>query len=1034
MKPFWKATLCVALLLFAGAAFGQTTGSISGIVTAANESTALPGAVVTAVHEPTGTRYTAVTRNDGRFAILNVRVGGPYNIEVEMAGFKPADAADQFVRLGEDLFLKFSLQLEEFTETVNVVDQSDALINPSRTGAASNVSEYAIENLPTVGRGLEDFARLNPFFSVNPDNDADSRLTVAGRNNRYNNISIDGSVNNDLFGLAGSGVPGGQTLTQPISLDAIQELQLLVAPFDVRQGGFTGGGINAITRSGTNDWAASAYYFTRDDSYVGDGPDFFSELGTFSDDQYGFRLGGPIKKDKFFFFVNGEISEQDQPSGFSIGGASGQDFAAADPRLVADANRFRDILINQYGFDPGGLEQETLIQDSDKYFARFDFNLNESNQLTVRHNYVDASKTFLRPDNFDYEFPSHTHIINSETNSTVAQLNTVIGANMFNELRITNQTIKDRRTPVGQPFPYIIVRVSAGRDFEAGSERFSTANALDQDIVEITNDFTWVKNRHTLTFGTHNELFSFRNLFIRENFGSYIFSSLDALEAGVARQFDHSFSQTGDPQEAAKFDVTSLAFYVNDQWTVRDNLTLTLGLRVDIPLFPDDPSRNPVSEQFFGLRTDTTPDGNTIISPRVGFNWDINGNGKQQLRGGIGIFAGRSPYVWLSNQYSNTGIEFGRLRATGSIPFNPNPFGQPTSFGGLFTNEIDLIDPDFELPHVLRYNIAYDRELPWWGLTGSVEFIYSENVEEILYQNLNIVPTGQVQPFDGRPIFTTLDPQFTDVIFLTNTSQGDQTSLAVKIEKPFRNGWSGFVSYTYNDSEVVSDGTSSQAVSNWRFNEVQGDPNNPTLGVSDFAVEDRFNLSFSYQFNRRTRWPTTVSAFFNAQSGRNYATTYAFDFTSSINGDGNDNDLIYVPSGPDDVIITNGTWEDLNAYISIDNGLDNARGSIVERNASRAPWVHQWDVKFAQDIPIKNQKIQITLDILNFWNLFDDESGLVRYVPFSEVSPVTFRGVDAATGKPIYELGSVVFNPDQRFVFDDLRSRWQAKLGVRWTF
>ena len=368
---------CLALALvlglgWTGAAFAQgtTTGTLSGLITDEEGTTALPGVEVTAIHQPTGTVYTATTRGDGRFTILNVRVGGPYTVSVALQGFKSQEQADVNVNLGEDQSLTFKLPIATIEESVTVVGESNPLINPSKTGAASNVPVEAITTLPTVSRGIEDFARTNPFFSTNSDNDGPTALTVAGRNNRYNNVQIDGAVNNDLFGLAAQGTPGGQAETQPISLDAIQELQLLVSPYDVRQGGFSGGGINAITKSGTNAFTGSVYAYQRDQDLVGDGPND-RDFGTFEENQYGASIGGPIMRDKMFFFVNGEMSRTDRPSGFSIDGSSGQSFGNQ-----AEAVRFQNTLINRYSHDPGGFDEVTRKVDSDKIFGRLDFNLN----------------------------------------------------------------------------------------------------------------------------------------------------------------------------------------------------------------------------------------------------------------------------------------------------------------------------------------------------------------------------------------------------------------------------------------------------------------------------------------------------------------------------------------------------------------------------------------------------------------------------------------------------------------------------------
>ncbi|MEM8963919.1 MAG: carboxypeptidase regulatory-like domain-containing protein [Acidobacteriota bacterium] len=1001
---------------------GATTGAIGGIVTDGEGDTALPGAIINAVHEPTGTRYNTVSRADGRFSILNVRVGGPYTISAAMDGFSTSEVTDAFVVLGETLNIEFALQLETVSETI-VVTASNPLIDPTSTGPTSNVSQRQIETLPNIQRDLTSIARTNPFFSANADNDGQAALTVAGKNPRYNSIQIDGAVNNDLFGLADTATPGGQAETQPISLDAVQELQLLIAPYDVRQGSFSSGGINAITRSGTNDWKGTAYYFTRDQDLVGDREDGDGETleftSIFDEEQYGVSVGGPIVEDKAFFFFNYDKSDRARPSGFSIGGSGESlDFA------LEDATRFRDIMINTYGFDPGGLGEFNRATENDKYFLRLDFNINDSNTLLLRHNYIDATNQIIRPNQFSYEFPSHAYDFASETNSTVAQLNTIFGSNAFNEARLTLQTVRDNRGgPVN--FPYIRVELDS-IDFEAGTERFSTANALDQDLLEFSNDFTFIRGNHTITVGTQNEFFEFDNLFIRENNGAYRFSSLEALEAGEAFRYDYSFSATDDPQQSAAFQVQKLSFYAGDQWNVTPTFNLTYGLRLDFPLYPDTPTFNPDALQF-GVRTDELPENETW-SPRIGFNWDVNGDGTAQLRGGLGYFAGRMPYVWFSNQFSNTGIEFTRILTFGDIPFEPDPNNQPEEIPGAitFTNEIDAIDPDFQFPQTFRASLGYDQELGFLGLIGSVELLYTENTEDILYQNLNVVPSGETM-FDGRPVFTRQNSEFSDVIFLTNSSEGEQFYGTFKLERPFLDGWSGFVAYTYGEATSINDGTSSQAISNWRFLP-SVNINDPEVSNSLYLVQNRLSASLSWTGEIIPSAPTTVTLFYNHQSGRPYSTT----FSNDINGDNQSSDLLYVPRDASEVIVVGGTFDELNSYIEADEGLRNARGSIVDRNESFAPYTTTLDLSIAQDIPLGRLNAQLTFDIENLLNLFDEGSGVVRYVPFGEVSPVQYNGIDADSGLPIYQIR--FSDPDNRFATDDLRSRWRARIGVRITY
>jgi hypothetical protein len=1030
--------LVLALVATATLAQSVTRGAVSGVVQDAESGRSLPGATVTVVHQPTNTRYTTVTRQDGAFSIPNVAVGGPYTVTVEMEGYQEEQAENVYVQLGQAADLQFRARPATFTEEVTVVGETDAIINPSRTGAASNVGVERIEELPTIGRGLEDFARLNPMITRSAENESPNAISIAGRSGRYNNIQIDGSVNNDLFGLADQGTPGGQADTTPISLDAIQEIQLVIADFDVRQGGFSGGAVNAITRSGSNDFNGSVFYFTRDDGLVGD-VDALGEFGTFDEEQYGFRLGGPISRDKIFFFVNGEISERTTPTGWSIDGSSGQAFA--NGALIDEAELFRNALIDRYGFDPGFLGEDTRATPSDKLFARFDFNLNPSHQLTLRHNYVDAENDVNFPGSFSFEFPSEAYTITNETNSTVGQLNSVISPNMFNEARLALQTIKDRRGPRnGIAFPWIeIEQVDPGGatgEFEAGTEPFSTRNSLDQDIFEITNDFTWIKGEHTLTFGTHNELFSFDNLFIQNAFGAYEFSTLDDfLQNRPARRFQNTVVPEGQP-DSQFFDVDQIGIYVNDVWRASGKLTLTFGLRVDVPFFPDAPSFNEDVVDFFGFRTDEIPDGEQLWQPRFGFNWDLEGNGRQQLRGGTGIFAGRAPYVWISNNYARTGIEQQFITAFGSVPFNPDPFNQPANIGGASIGEFNLIDPDFEFPQLVRYNLGYDRQLPWWGLIGTVELVHSDSLEEIDYKDVNLVQTGTL-PFDGRPVFSREVPGASGAYLITNTKKGEATNFSVKVERPVRNGLWGFVSYAYGDATVVNDGTSSRAVSNFQFNEAIN-PNDAPASPSDFEVEHRFNAAGSYQFNRDTQYSTTVSAFYNHQSGRPYTTIYGFQ-SGTPGGINQDfyfsNDLVYVPAGPDDVEVRNGTFADLDAYIENDDCLRQHRGSIAPRNCARSPWNHTLDLRIAQQLPIKVVNLQLTVDVENVMNMLDEDSGLVRFVEFGTTTPWGYAGINDQ-GQPIYTLNSIVTDPENnsRFLTHNIASRWRAKLGLRLTF
>jgi hypothetical protein len=1056
-----RGLLVVALSLLAVLPASQavaqtvTTGAISGLVTDESGGV-LPGATVEAVHEPTGTRYSAVTGTDGRFSILNVRAGGPYVVTVKLSGFKDQRYSGLNVALGSELAVPARLSLQTMTETVEVVGASQAIINPSATGPVANIPLEAVQNMPSVSRAITDIARLSPQFTPvgNGDGSGPDVLSVGGRSARYNNIQIDGANNNDLFALAGnSGNPGGGTATQAVSFDAIQEVQLVVAPYDVRQGGFSGGGINAITRSGTNAYHGTVMYEFRSQGLVGDSADRFSDttgalaspsrpLGTFSEKQFTASLGGPIVKNKAFFFANVDLTRNKTPAGWSADGSSGQKFIVPQ----ADLDRALSILQTRYGYDPslsgnalGEFTKETL---SNKYFVRLDFNLSDRHRLIVRNNLTKPTTDVGFPSNSLFLTPDTFYQIHNRTNSTVAQLNSTFGT-AVNELRVNYQKIRDIRDGA-TAFPSVRVDLTGGGcgsstcSIRFGTEQFSTANELYQDIVELTDDFTMTRGRHLITVGTHNEFFKFKNLFIRDNFGTYRFTSLDNFAAGLAQQYDYSFSATSDPRQAAKFSVRQWGFYAGDLWRVAPRITLNYGLRVDIPTFPDTPNANPAALSNFGFRTDIAP-SSKLWSPRAGFNWDISGNSKQQLRGGAGIFAGRPPYVWISNQYGNTGVDFTRIGAAlnnnNRIPFVADPKNQPRTVtgasAGSFTNEIDLVDPDFKYPELLRASLGYDRDLGLLGIIATVEGLYGKTLQDIDYKNLNFVPTGNVRASDGRPIMARKVATLSDVIFLTNTTKGNSWTINGKLERPFRNGLAFMASYLYGRAKSVNDGGSDQAASNFANNYIPGNPNEAPLTESRFSPGHRISLAVNYEWKLPRKLTFLTAAYYNGQSGR----PYTFLFLQDVNADTKAaNDLVFIPSSADQILVTGGTFASLDAYIDSTPGLGKFRGQVVPRNALRGPWTNQLDVSTSLGIPIAGtRKVELRADVLNFLNLLNQDWGLIDFPVFNDLAPIGVT-IDSASGKYVYNLATINSPTYLKFNRDDLRSRWQAAFTARVRF
>ncbi len=1044
---------CLAILALAPAIQAQvTTGSLTGVAKAADGS-ALPGVTIEAVHIPTGTRYSDVTGGDGRFTIPNVRVGGPYTVTGTLEGFKNGEVRNVDVSLGIPTEVGVTMALATVSEAITVTATADEIINPNKTGSSSAVSEEAIETLPTVNRSLQDFARTNPYFVVDAQDFSATRINVAGRNNRYNSIQIDGAVNNDLFGLADTGTPGGQTDSQPISLDAIQQLQLVVSPYDVRQGGFTGGGINAVTRSGTNKFSGSIFGGRRSPDLVGDGP-LDRPIADFSQDQYGGRIGGPIFRDKLFFFVSGETNRKKAPTGFSADGSSG---VSTNPTLSAQAATLKSYLISKYNYDPGTLGDFSAGTDSDLLFGRLDWNVNNNNQLTLRHNYVKAGRdVFAGRSTSRWTFDTATYTQADETNSTVAQLNTIFTSNTYNEARVSLQTIKDART-FPTTFPSVEIGGTARNGaLTVGTERFSAANSLDQDVLEITDDFTMVAGNHTITLGTHNEFFKFKNLFLSEAFGYYFFPTFEQFQTGnlscvgtVCPEYRISYATGSDPRKPTSFEAGQYGLYLNDSWRASNQLSFTFGLRVDKPVFPDTPSLNPTIQTLIRRDTSNTASERPVFSPRIGFNWQPQFGGNQQVRGGIGVFAGRTPYVWISNAYANTGIEslslgcvMSTTPASSCTPpaFNPDVNAQVKNLGSGAALSVDLIDPDFNFPRVLRATLGYDRNL-FWGIRGSAEVLMSKTMEDVFYYNVNREATGSFSALDGRPTYRRVNNSVLDAILLSNTGQGEETTYTLQLNRPFANGLVLGANYAHQDAKSSFDATSSRAISNWQFRHTKGDIFAHDLARTGFEIEHRMNLSASYNFATGPL-SHTVGLFYNMQSGRPFSVMMAGD----PNTDGYaTNDLLYIPTA-DQVIYeyANGSRgaspqgvtpaQAFANYLSF-LGVSPTEGRITDRYEFNEPWTRQLDFHYAVELPITLLRTELSLDVNNVLNLFDKEAGIVKFVANQNTTPVSYRGIDAATGKHIYrENFSGAWAAASQFAIADQRSRWQARVGLRVSF
>ncbi|QDH78696.1 hypothetical protein FKX85_06460 [Echinicola soli] len=1061
MKQLLLKSLFAMTILLTGVSslYGQgiTTASMSGVVEDPNGET-LPGANVVAIHTPSGTRYGASTRVDGRFAIQGMRVGGPYTVEVSYIGFEKAVVNNINLQLGQAYGLDVVLQEEGLEiEGVEVLATRSPIINDERTGAATSISNEQINSLPSISRSLSDFTRLTPQAST-----AGSGTSFAGQNNRYNQFAIDGTVNNDVFGLSASGTNGGQTGVQPISLDAIEQVQVVIAPYDVRQGGFTGGGINAITRSGTNNYEGSVYYYSNNQNLVGKSPnEERTKLDSYTDYQTGFRLGGPVVKDKLFFFVNGEVTSRTQPLLYQPGSGNSNISIDEMERVASVAERL--------GYDPGPYGAYSDVTSSEKIFARLDWNINQDNKLTLRHSYVYGENIDGSRSPNSANFYNYGQFFPSTTNSTVLELTSNFRSNISNELRIGYTSVRDDRDYLGDPFPAINVRLSGGRSINLGSEPFSTANQLDQDVLTITDNLTLFKGRHTLTFGTHNEFYSTYNLFIRQNFGAYSYYSIEDFETVgtpgevLPRSYDYSYSRTDNPQQGAEFNAFQLGFYAQDEYQATRDLKLTAGLRLDIPTFSEKPS---VNEQFneefseYGVATDQMPGAQLMISPRVGVNWDVNGNGTTQVRGGIGLFTGRVPFVWLSNQYTNTGNEFGRVslfRNEGNdegefedvsdFTFVPDPYGQPDAADlgeSLSSSEINVTDKDFKFPQIFRVNGAVDHQFPG-GLIATFEAIYTKNLKNIDYRNLNKEEAGNLQGGpDNRVVFESayMSGNFTDVLLLTNTNKGYAYNLTAQLQKSFEGGLSLSAAYTYGESKDVNGGTSSQAYSNWRYIESVNGGNSTELGFADNNIRSRVVASVNYKINYKNGSSTSIGLFYNGQSG--VPLSYIYD--GDINNDRtNGNDLIYVPASADEINFVGSSseqasqWNRLNTFIEGNEYLSSRRGQYVERNGDKLPWTNQVDLRFMHEFKLAtvgetNHRLQLSFDVFNLGNLISKDWGRQYSVSNNSFSLINFEGYEDGGYVPTYSYDGSGLSDGNPYFVSDFLSRWRGQIGIRYIF
>lgn len=1053
MQPNGRAirfgALGAALLLTGvetATAQGVTSAAVQGTVSRAGP-TPIEGAVVVLINTQTGFRLQATTRANGRYNLETVTPGGPYTIEARAIGFEPATRTGVMLSLGQRYTADFTLEARIVTlEELTVVAATNPLINSGRTGPAQTVSDTTIQRLPLLGRNFTDLLRTSPQVL--------SGTSIGGQNNRFNTILIDGGVNNDIFGLSSSGTPGGSSGAKPISLEAVQEFQILVAPFDVRQGSFSGGLVNGITKSGTNEFHGSVFgYMQRPDLVGRDTAGLL--LSTFKINQYGGTLGGPIIRDKLHFFASADLQE----STTQFVGLSATEPATGI--TVATAERVQNIIRTQYGFDPGGVAApENLGRPDKNFFGKLNYQVGEASQLDLSYNYVRASlDNFNRTSRTDptrdgWQLSNSGFKIGSTTNSARFKFTSLLGAANF-EAHLGYQTVRDARE-IPNRVPLLMVQGDVINNWiGAGGERFSHGNELDQDNLEATANLTFAVGRnHRLTVGTHNEFFEFRNLFANNRNGTWTFGNADSLELGLARRYE-ILLEARPGGFTAEFGVKQIGAYIQDVWEPTDRLTLTGGLRFDVP-FSDKPFQNPSPDLVttLGVNTGQFPSGNVLLSPRLGFNWDATGSGNTILRGGIGLFSGRPPYVWMSNAFTNTGLEQITLTCTNpaspllprTVPaFTPDVDNQPQSCAGSATPgalaaTVNYFEEDFKFQQAMKYSFGVDHRLPY-GIVGTFDFIHTRNKNQ-MYQTDDNVILGEVNG-EGRQLYAAPNAAGTALVRLTRTSGVRQvvrhanrsadraTVVTFQLQKGFADNVSFSAAYTYAKSEDLMTLGSSIATSNLRNTPLDGTLENRNLRVSaldvphKIAVSGTANLPLGFQ----------ASAIFTARAG----TPYAYVSASDINGDGNiTNDLFYVPQDATDITLVNpADFARLDAFIEGESCLREQRGRIMERGSCRNPWQKFVDIRLAKTVrTLRGQTLLISADVFNFLNLIKDDWGINRETSFFEqVSLLTLSGYDTrgtpsqADDRGSYTVPSTL--PFQRRVIVN-SSRWRMQLGAKY--
>lgn len=1046
-------------VVLAGTAWAQgiTTSAINGFVTD-SAGNAVAGATVTIVHEPTSTQAVATTRPNGQYSASGLRVGGPYTVTVTASGYQSGREQNLQLSLDQAVEVNFRLPSQVVTMAAfQVSDTRDTTFGAGQIGASTSFTDLDIQDVATVRRNVQDVARLDSRVAL-MSLDQGGQLSAQGQNFRYNSFLVDGVQANDTFGLNSNGF---STLGSPIPLEALEALTVEVNPIDGRRSGFTGALLNGVTKSGTNRFKGSIYYeFTNEDMRAKHPQTGVKD--TFEETTFGMTFGGPIIPNRLFFFLSYEDFKREATPPDQI-----LEIDAAQAQAVSSrANSFGSYNVGSFNPANEATQEHKL--------AKLDWNISDNHRMSFTYRESEGKTTVFS--NFSgttlTSFSSNWYDAPRLNESYTAQLNSTWNPDLRTEFSVSfSEFDGSPRSLSPSPFPEVTVQGLTGRrrdnnttnntsQLRFGTEFSRQTNEITTDSFTMAGAAEYAWRDHNFAAGFDWENRKIVNKFVQATLGSYTFSSLAAWQSGTATSLQLAQLAPGSTMEdaIARFEVGMLGAFVQDTWKPNDRLSVTGVLRFEQLVMPDAPKDIPNAgtyseaafRQAFGISSTTNPDGNWVLAPRLGVNYQLPGMPrKTQVRASVGMFQGRNPTVWLSNAFSNRGVVSRVSRS--NVQFNPQT-APAAGVGGIPV--INVTDPDFVQPVSWKANLALDHVLPFGGLTVSAELGAIDVYKGLHTVNLNLRPVGTMP--DGRiryagaispttagasrssasATYRTNDlyrnSNFADVYYLTNTSEGGGMDFTLRLFRPWRNNWTAGLSWTRSNFNEVSPLTSSVAQSNYNGRAIIN-PNENVASDSNTNINDKIVFSLTKRFEFIKKFPTRVSAIYEARTGR----PYSWVFFGDANGDGfTFNDLLYVPTGPDDPKVSWANAVQRDAFFEMVNSttLQNYKGSIVPRNTERSPWTQTLDLKFTQAIPLgyRDFSTELFVNILNVGNLLDDDWGITREIPFSYRRAAPAAGIDPATGKYTY---SYTRADDVNIVANEFPvSRWQIQIGARLKF